>query len=161
RIARKNASRTKAKASGTVGKSGSSRSTKQANRKKDSTCPIVGIGGSAGGFEATMGLLKELPSEKGMAFVIVQDLDPRDASRLPILLSRATQMSVLEISKQMKPEPNTVYVLPSNKGLIYKNDALTLTKLPDRPTLAIDHFFASLAEEQGPRTIGIVLSGTG
>src|SRR5215475_6029618 len=134
--AKKNASRAKAKASGRRLKSASSKPTKQANRKKDLTCPIVGIGGSAGGFEATMELLKELPPKNGMVFVIVQHLDPHHASRLPTLLSRATQMSVLEISTQMRPEPNTVYVLPSNKGLIYKDGALTLTRLPERPTLA-------------------------
>src|SRR5215467_14492322 len=67
-------------------------------RKKAVSCPIVGIGGSAGGFEAAMELLHHLPPKNGMAFVIVQHLDPHHASRLPTLLSRATQMSVLEIS---------------------------------------------------------------
>src|SRR5215475_1234628 len=129
--------------------------------KKNPGCPIVGIGGSAGGFEATMELLKELPPKNGMAFVIVQHLDPHHASRLPSLLGRGTQMPVIEISGRIKPEANKVYVLPPNKGLIYKNGALNLIQLGVRPTLAIDHFFESLAEEQGPRAIGVLLSGSG
>lgn len=108
-----------------------------------------------------MDLLKALPPKSGMALVIVQHLDPHHASRLSNLLSRATQMPVAEITGRVKPEPDTVYVMPPNKGLIYKNGALSLTELPKRPTLAIDHFFESLAEAQGPRAIGVVLSGTG
>src|SRR5262245_9229958 len=129
--------------------------------KKNPGCPIVGIGGSAGGFEATMELLKELPPKNGMAFVIVQHLDPHHASRLPNLLSKVTQMSVIEISRRVKPEPDTVYVQPPNKCVIYKNGALTLIDRTERLNIAIDHFFESLAETQGPRAIGVVLSGSG
>src|SRR5215467_2637112 len=75
--------------------------------KKNLSCPIVGIGGSAGGFEAAMDLLKELPLKTGMAFVIVQHLDPHHASRLPILLGKVTQMPVIEISGRVKPERDT------------------------------------------------------
>ncbi|HEY4757480.1 MAG TPA: chemotaxis protein CheB, partial [Chthoniobacterales bacterium] len=60
-------------------------------------CPIVGIGGSAGGFEAAMDLLRHLPPQTGMAFVIVQHLDPHHGSRLPNLLGKATSMPVSEI----------------------------------------------------------------
>src|SRR5262249_40162027 len=83
------------------------------------------------------------------------------ASRLPNLLGKATQMPVMEISERVKPKANTVHVLPPNKGLIYKNGALNLIQLGGRPTLAIDHFFESLAEEQGSRAIGVLLSGSG
>jgi two-component system, chemotaxis family, CheB/CheR fusion protein len=70
-------------------------------------------------------------------------------------------MPVIEISGRVKPEANSVYVLPPNKGLICKNGALNLVQLGVRPTLAIDHFFESLAEDQGPRAIGVLLSGSG
>jgi two-component system CheB/CheR fusion protein len=130
-------------------------------RKKERGCPIVGIGGSAGGFEAAMELLKELPPKNGMAFVVVQHLDPHHASRLPSLLGKVTQMPVVEINKRIKPEPDTVYVLPPNKALIYRNGALTLSQRAERPNVAIDQFFESLAEEEGPRAIGVVLSGSG
>jgi two-component system, chemotaxis family, CheB/CheR fusion protein len=123
--------------------------------------PIVAIGGSAGGFEATMELLKELPSRNGMAFVVVQHLDPHHASRLATLLGRATQMRVVEISGRVRPEPNTVYVLPPNNCVFCRNGTLTLARRAEQPNIAIDQFFESLAEDQGPRAIGVVLSGTG
>jgi two-component system, chemotaxis family, CheB/CheR fusion protein len=135
-----------------------SRNTK---RSKEAPCPIVGIGGSAGGFEAAMELLRNLPSKTGMAFVIVQHLDPHHASRLSSLLGKVTAMPVTEITGTTTPKPNTVYVQPSHKCVIAKDGALTLVRREQRLNVAIDHFFESLAEECGSRAIGIVLSGTG
>jgi two-component system, chemotaxis family, CheB/CheR fusion protein len=129
--------------------------------KQDLSCPIVGIGGSAGGFEAAMELLRHLPSRTGMAFVIVQHLDPHHGSRLPNLLGKATSMPVNEIAGTTTPEPNTVYVQPPNKCVIAKNGKLTLVPRTERLNIAIDHFFESLAEECGSQAIGIVLSGSG
>ena len=124
-------------------------------------CPIVGIGGSAGGFEAAMDLLRHLPPRTGMAFVIVQHLDPHHGSRLPNLLGKATSMPVTEVTGTTTPKPNEVYVQPPNKCVIAKNGKLTLVSRTERLNIAIDHFFESLAEECGSRGIGIVLSGTG
>src|SRR5438309_3570562 len=124
-------------------------------------CPIVGIGGSAGGFEAAMEFLRNLPSQTGMAFVIVQHLDPHHASRLANLLGKVTAMPVSEIAGTTTPKPNTVYVQPPDKCVIAKDGALTLIRRTERLNVAIDHFFESLAEECGSRAIGIVLSGTG
>src|SRR5438477_10989972 len=93
---------------------------------KDSLCPIVGIGGSAGGFEAAMELLRHLPAKTGTALVVVQHLDPHHKSRLASLLGRATQMPVVEVEGTTVPEPNMVYVQPPNKCLIFKKDTLTL-----------------------------------
>jgi two-component system CheB/CheR fusion protein len=121
----------------------------------------VGIGGSAGGYEAASDLLKHLPPKSGMAFVVIQHLDPHHASNLAKLLGKVTQMPVNEIAGRTKPEPDKVYVLPPNKDVIFKNGSLRLMRRTERPMLAIDHFFESLAEEQGPRAIGIVLSGSG
>src|SRR5881398_1854228 len=128
---------------------------------KDGSCPIVGIGGSAGGFEAAMELLRHLPARTGMAFVIVQHLDPHHGSRLANLLGKATSMPVSEIAGTTTPKPNAVYVQPPNKCVIAKNGKLTLVRRTERLNIAIDHFFESLAEEHGSRAIGIVLSGTG
>src|SRR6266513_1602872 len=137
--------------------------TKSASQsaKQYSSCPIVGIGGSAGGFEAAMELLRNLPSRTGMAFVIVQHLDPHHASRLPNLLGKVTAMPVSEVTGTTTPKPNTVYVQPPNKCVIAKDGTLTLVQREERLNVAIDHFFESLAEECGSRSIGIVLSGTG
>jgi two-component system, chemotaxis family, CheB/CheR fusion protein len=124
-------------------------------------CPIVGIGGSAGGFEAAMDLLRHLPTRTGMAFVIVQHLDPHHGSRLPHLLGKATSMPVSEITGTIVPQPNAVYVQPPNKCVIAKDGKLTLVSRTERQNVGIDHFFESVAEEYGSRGIGIVLSGTG
>jgi len=130
-------------------------------QKSSSACPIVGIGGSAGGFEAAMEFLRNLPQKTGMAFVIVQHLDPHHASRLSNLLGKVTAMPVSEVTRTTTPKPNTVYVQPPNKCVTAKNGALTLVRREERLNVAIDHFFESLAEECGSRAIGVVLSGTG
>ncbi|HYR23101.1 MAG TPA: chemotaxis protein CheB [Chthoniobacterales bacterium] len=129
--------------------------------KSSASCPIVGIGGSAGGFEAAMEFLRQLPSKTGMAFVIVQHLDPHHASRLSNLLGKVTAMPVSEVTETTTPKPNTVYVQPPNKCVIAKNGALRLVQREERLNVGIDHFFESLAEECGSRAIGVVLSGTG
>src|SRR5256885_6348342 len=108
-----------------------------------------------------MELLRHLPARTGMAFVIVQHLDPHHGSRLANLLSKATSMPVTEIAGTTTPKPNAVYVQPPNKCVIAKNGKLTLVRRTERLNIAIDHFFESLAEECGSRAIGIVLSGTG
>jgi two-component system CheB/CheR fusion protein len=131
------------------------------NKDKSFRCPIVGVGGSAGGFEAAMELLKHLPPTTGMAFVVVQHLDPHHVSRLAGLLGKVTRMPVMEVVKRVKPQPNVVYVQPPNKCLICQNGALNLVQRTQRLNLAIDQFFESLAEEQGSRAIGVVLSGSG
>src|SRR5215469_9995526 len=90
----------------------SKRSTSPRNAKSNNGCPIVGIGASAGGFEAIMDLLRGLSPKTGMAFVIVQHLDPHHASRLPHLLGKVTEMPVSEVGGRVLPKPNTVYVQP-------------------------------------------------
>src|SRR5882762_3198319 len=157
------ASPSRIKTSGTKSSRLKSSKTKSASQsaKQYSSCPIVGIGGSAGGFEAAMELLRNLPSRTGMAFVIVQHLDPHHGSRLPNLLGKATSMPVTEITGTTVPKPNAVYVQPPDKCVIAKNGKLTLVPRTQRLNVAIDHFFESLAEEYGSRAIGIVLSGTG
>jgi len=108
-----------------------------------------------------MELLRNLPSKNGMAFVIVQHLDPHHASRLADLLGKVTPMPVIEVKTKTNPKPDTVYVQPPNKCIILKDGALELVRRTERLNLTVDHFFESLAEECGSRAIGIVLSGTG
>src|SRR5260370_16046791 len=80
--------------------------------KSSALCPIVGIGGSAGGFEAAMEFLRQLPSKTGMAFVIVQHLDPHHASRLSNFLGKVTAMAVSEGSRTTTTKPNNVSLQP-------------------------------------------------
>src|SRR5438876_1671761 len=157
------ASPSRIKTSGTKSSRLKSSKTKSASQsaKQYSSCPIVGIGGSAGGFEATMELLRHLPAKNGMSFVVVQHLDPHHASKLASLLGKVTAMPVIEITKTTRPQPNTVYVQPSNKCVVAKNDKLVLVRRTQQLNVAIDQFFESLAEACGSRGIGVLLSGTG
>jgi two-component system CheB/CheR fusion protein len=123
--------------------------------------PIVGIGCSAGGLEAFKQLLKGLPPNPGMAFVLVQHLDPGHESLLAKLLSKATDMQVSEVTEGMAVERNHVYVIPPNKTMGVLNGVLHLMarEEPGAKHLPIDFFLRTLAEESGSRAIGVILSG--
>ena len=122
--------------------------------------PIVGVGASAGGFEAFRELLMALPSDTGMAFVLVQHLDPGHESLLAKLLSKATAMPVAEVEEGMTVEPNHVYVIPPNKTMGIRNGTLHLMPRgePTAKHLPIDYILGSLAEDRGNRAIGVILS---
>ena len=124
--------------------------------------PVVGIGASAGGLEAFTQLLGALPTDTGMAFVLVQHLEPTHKSVLTPLLARATKMAVQEVREGMHVEPNHVYVIPTNADLSLLDGLLHITgrKAPAGRHLPIDYFFSSLAEARGPQAVGVILSGT-
>ncbi len=124
--------------------------------------PIVGIGASAGGLEAATQLLKALPTNLGMGFVLVQHLDPTHESILATLLSKATAMPVSEAKDETHVKPNHVYVIPHNKDMTIINGVLKLTtrSTGNKLHMPIDQFFRSLAESQKEKAIGVVLSGT-
>jgi two-component system CheB/CheR fusion protein len=126
--------------------------------------PIVGIGASAGGLEAMTQLLKNLPADTDMAFVLVQHLDPTHESALSSLLARATTMPVTEARNNIRLEPNQVYIIPPNKHMGISARRLKL--FPRRGNggqehMLIDLFFHSLAEQEGGNAVGIILSGSG
>jgi two-component system, chemotaxis family, CheB/CheR fusion protein len=125
--------------------------------------PVVAIGASAGGLAAFTALLKALPSKSGMAFVLIQHLEPTHESTLTKLLSRTTGMPVVEVSDGIAVEPNHVYVIPPNKNMTIRQGALRLTprSAASGPQHPIDDFSIALAEEQGNAAVGVVLSGTG
>ena len=126
--------------------------------------PVVGIGASAGGFEAFKKLLKAISKDSGMAYVLVQHLDPTHESMLSELLQKVTNIPVLEITDDIKVEPNHIYVIPSNKIMTATNGVLLLSQRPSKSKkerfLPIDLFFTSLAEVHQSHAIGVVLSGT-
>jgi two-component system CheB/CheR fusion protein len=124
--------------------------------------PIVGIGASAGGLEAFSALLKHLPLDTGMGFVLVQHLDPVHDSALTQLLGRATSLPVHEVTNNLRVEPNHVYVIPPNTNLSITEGVLTLSPRPKTrtPNRSIDFFFEALANDQRDRAIGVILSGT-
>ena len=124
--------------------------------------PIVGIGASPGGLEAFSQLLRNLPQKTGMAFTLVQHLDPKYGSILPETLSRVTKIPVREAADNMVVEPDHVYVIPPNTPLAILHGVLHLiagTLTPGQHT-PIDYFLRSLAQDRGPKAIGVILSGT-
>ena len=127
------------------------------------TFPVVGIGASAGGLDAFTQLFRTLSATTGMAYVVIQHLDPTHASLLPVLLARVTSLPVHAGRDGMILEPNQIYVIPPQADMILEHGALKLfPRHQDHGQhFAIDTFFFSLAHECGPQTIGILLSGTG
>ena len=123
--------------------------------------PIIGIGASAGGLDAFKKLLKAVPEDSGMAYVLVQHLDPAHESILPEILQRVTKIPVLEITDDIHLAPDHIYVIPSNKMLISADGVLKLTDRSKKINLTIDVFFTSLAEVHKEFAVGVVLSGTG
>ncbi|NQE35038.1 chemotaxis protein CheB [Microcoleus asticus] len=129
--------------------------------KTDAPFPVVGIAASAGGLEAFIELLSNLPADTGMAFVLIQHLAPDHKSLLSEILRRSTQMPVNEAQDGMAVEPNNVYVIVPNTKLLLLEGLLRL--LPrekiDGKVMPADAFFESLAVDRGSKAIGIVLSG--
>lgn len=125
--------------------------------------PVVAIGASAGGLEAYTELFKALPANTGMAFVLLQHLDPSHHSLLADIISKTTRMPVDGITSGLKLRPNRAYVIPHNALLEIAEGAFVLTPRGKEPGqhLSINFFMRSLAEERKSRAIGIVLSGTG
>jgi len=125
--------------------------------------PIVGIGASAGGLEALDQFLGHVPERCGMAFVIVQHLDPTHKGIMPELLQRATGMKVIQVKDRTVARPDCVYVIPPNKDMSILHGVLHLLEpaAPRGLRLPIDFFLRSLAQDQQERSIGVILSGMG
>ena len=124
--------------------------------------PVVAVGASAGGLEALTDLLRYLPVNTNMAYVVVQHLDPTHSSKLAEILGRATPMPVAEVSDGLKLQKGHLYVIPANKSMVIVDNTLKLTpREPMRRHMPIDYFFESLALERAGKAVGVILSGTG
>ena len=121
--------------------------------------PIVGIGASAGGLDAFLELLGAISEKAGVAYVLVQHLDPQHDSLLPEILARATKLPVLTVHNGISIQPDHVYVIPPNTSMELQGGSLRLSGREPGLHLPIDIFFCSLATVQGSRAIGVVLSG--
>jgi two-component system CheB/CheR fusion protein len=125
--------------------------------------PIVGIGASAGGLEALEQFLSNVPENSGMAYVVIQHLDPTQKGMLPELLQRISKMKVFQVKDRMTVKPNCVYVIPPNKsmsilkGVLYLFEPMEIRGM----RLPIDFFLRSLADDRQERSVGIILSGMG
>lgn len=123
-------------------------------------CAVVSIGASAGGLDAFMRLLKKLPGDTGMAFVLVQHLDPKHKSALTEILSTVTSMPVSEVENKTVMKPDQVYIIPPGKAMSVTKGVLNLIPRAARQSMLIDFFLESLAKDQGSKAIGVILSGT-
>src|ERR1700733_2367385 len=125
--------------------------------------PVVGIGASAGGLDACRKLLGALPSDNGMAFILVQHLDPTHESMMAELSAHRTSMTVVQASSSMLVEREHLYIIPPGSYLSVSNGALHLSR-PEAhhgARLPFDFLLRSLAKEYGERAICVILSGTG
>jgi chemotaxis methyl-accepting protein methylase len=132
-------------------------------RRADRSFPIVGIGASAGGLEALIQFFKHVPADSGMAFVVIQHLDPTQKGMMPELLQRATAIKVAQVKDCTKVQPNCVYIIPPNSDMSILHGTLhLLAPVASRGLrLPIDFFFRSLAEDRHEHGVGIILSGMG
>ncbi|HJZ62982.1 MAG TPA: chemotaxis protein CheB, partial [Candidatus Acidoferrum sp.] len=151
------------KSNGRKNSRGRAKSTDDTAERPQNEPLIAAIGASAGGIEAFTELVSSLPADTGMAFVLVQHLDPKHHSILTELLSKKTEMRVTEVTDGMGVEPNHVYVIPPNATMSISNHTLLLGPREESRGLhmSIDHFMRTLAEEQGNHAIGVILSGSG
>lgn len=144
-------------------KTGRAASVQPAARATDRVLRVVGLGASAGGLEALEAFLPHIPSDSGLAWVIVQHLDPGHAGNMVELLQRTTALPVTQVKPRTAVEPDHVYVIPPNKDLALV-DGVLHALAPSGPRgrrQPITAFFRSLAKDQRDHSIGIVLSGAG
>src|SRR5271166_857678 len=125
--------------------------------------PVVGLGASAGGLDAFRRLLGALPSGTGMAFILIQHLDPTHASMMVDLLAGHTPLTVQQAADGVPLEPEHIYLIPPGAYLSIRAGALRLSQPRERhgARLPFDFFLRSLADELGERAICVILSGTG
>lgn len=123
---------------------------------------VVGVGASAGGLDAFTAMLRELPAQTGLAFVLIQHLDPRRKSLLAELLARATAIPVVDAAEGTLIEPDHIYVMPPNVNITLRGKHLHLgpRTLHLRQHMPIDIFLRSLAAERRDRSAGVILSGS-
>jgi len=122
---------------------------------------VVGIGASAGGLEAFTELISHLPNDTGMAFVLIQHLDPKHESHLSELLSKESKMPVSEVKAETRAEANHVYVIPPRCNLGISDGVLLTPPRPDSGrNMPIDSFLRALAADRGSKALGVILSGT-
>lgn len=131
--------------------------------KRAAACPVVGIGASAGGIAALQNFFSSIPADSGLAYVVIQHLDPDAASELPAILQRGTTIKATVVDNEAEIEHNRIYVIPPGKSLTISDCRLHLVKQADGRTkrTPIDDFLISLAEDQGENAACIILSGTG
>ncbi|HEX2835367.1 MAG TPA: CheR family methyltransferase [Thermoanaerobaculia bacterium] len=132
----------------------------QRSERDVTTVRVVGIGASAGGLDAFLDLVSPMPVDTGLAFVLIQHLDPSHDSMLVDILAGATAIPVREVTDGMQIERNHIYVIPPDTKMTIESNVLHLTpRTPEMPQRPLDTFFYSLAQDRESGAIGVVLSG--
>jgi two-component system CheB/CheR fusion protein len=128
----------------------------------DKSFPVVGIGASAGGLEAVSELIGALPSTTGMAFLLVQHLDPRHSSFLTEILAKKAAIEVETAADGTTVKPDHLYVIPPNASMTLHDGVLRLRarESGERPHKPVNILFRSLAEQHAHQAVAVVLSGT-
>ncbi|MDH5681351.1 MAG: chemotaxis protein CheB, partial [Spirochaetota bacterium] len=136
---------------------------KNKNKSQETDITVVSLGASAGGLDAFKKFFTSMPSNSGIAFVLIQHLDPSHESLMVDLLARHTEMLVQQAKNNMKVKANNVYIIPPNKYMSIHEGVLRLLSPVERRgmRMPIDFFFRSLAEDRKEKAICIILSGTG
>lgn len=137
--------------------------TRDSPQSGRSVFPVVAIGASAGGLEACQRLFDGIPGKTGMAFVLIQHLDPRHVSMMADLLAGHTAMTVIQASEGMRVEADHLYLIPPGMLMTLAKGSLHLVPTPagQAQRLPFDHFLRSMAPELGPRAVAVVLTGSG
>ncbi|MEI7610592.1 MAG: chemotaxis protein CheB, partial [Rhodospirillaceae bacterium] len=125
--------------------------------------PVVGLGASAGGLDAFRRFFETVPADSGMAYILIQHLDPTHESMMVGLLTGHAPMAVRQAADGMLVEPNQVYVIAPGTYLAIEAGALRLSEPLARhgARLPLDFFLHSLANAYGERAVAVILSGTG
>ncbi|EFL87680.1 regulator protein [Ahrensia sp. R2A130] len=124
----------------------------------------VGLGASAGGLEALRGLARNLPDDLPVTYIVAQHMAPHHKSMLAEIIGREATIDVQDVTDNLAPKPNTIYITPPNKNAIVKNNKIRLvdpSTEPGAPKPSIDTFLTSLAMAKKEFAIGVILSGTG
>lgn len=124
---------------------------------------IVGIGASAGGINALQNFFKHVPEQSGMAYVVILHLSPDHDSQLASVLQRETKIPTAQVTERIRVQPNHIYVVPPDRHLTIEDSFIAVSpnmQIEDRRA-PVDIFFRTLADQHGPRAVGVILSGTG
>ena len=124
---------------------------------------IVGLGASAGGFEALQKFIQNIEPSNRITYVIVQHLDPKQPTLLGTLLERFSKIPIIAVTDELEPLANHIYYCPPNSDIIIENGHFKLVapSLKPYPKPSVNRFLKSLALEKKEKAIGIILSGTG
>jgi len=121
----------------------------------------IGVGASAGGLEAMVELLQNMPENPNAAIVIIHHADPTHRSSLGQILARDSRMTIVDIVEGTHIEPNKVYIAPGGSDITIRDGTLSVAPPAERSArLPIDFFFRSLAQDAGTRSIAVILSGS-